>query len=166
MKGYILFLIFVLGSFAMASETQGLVRIKDSQPARYDNAGKLIPGSMNTILKIEKIFIDNQTPDVLVLIPAKNATYDYFVINFEKFRDKNLATQNFGMSLKKGFLIEVQATDLEFLSVQFMSVLEIDANKIDVLSRRGMAIAIKSCTETGLNRLNTWINNAQPNCLN
>jgi hypothetical protein len=168
MKGYILFLIFVLGSFALAAENNvGTVRIKNTSSARLDSSGKIIPNSMNTLLKITHVFVSAKYPGFVVLVPEKQSGYDAFVISFNRFQDKAVVSQRFGSVLKKGFVIDVSPKDVRFDSTHYLSILEADVNNLKAQSSSGEAVALTKCSKEDTNMFGVWASDVlvAKNCL-
>lgn len=139
---YVFFIVFILASFAMADESAlGIVRIKNTQPAKYSlNTGKIIPNSQHTILKIKNISYDEKRPGRVALISTSGAVYDALLVFFEKIDRENTFPHKFEQYLynNRGFVIDVSQSDLEFATNNFLSILKISAKNL-IVRRPGQA---------------------------
>lgn len=142
---YLLLIIFLLGSFVMASEeTLGIVRIKNTQPVKYNAVtGKIIPDSHNTILRIQDIAYDEIKPGKVALISTQGDRYDALMVIFDEADNKNVIPQKFGQYLykNKGFQINVTQDVLEFDSSTYLSKLKIDAEDV-ILKKNSTSKAV------------------------
>jgi hypothetical protein len=163
MKGYILFFLLVVGSFAAADEgtVAGYVRIRDGKPGAS--------ASTDSLVKIKYVYRDERRPQFVVLIPLQvqgNAVKaDAFVVNFNRFKEKGLVSKRFSNALEPGFVIDVSAKDLEMDSSHYISVVLVDANNITSLTQNGKSTAIKECIRK-TKVLTVWASDIpEDNCL-
>lgn len=156
---YLLFFLFLFGSFVMANEgSLGVVKILNTQPPQYNSSGRIIPNSMNTIIQIQKVDYSLSSPDVLVLVAKRNSPYDAIAIIFKNSQDAHLALQKFkGFLIRNGaFEINVSEKDLVFDSSRFLSILEVQADRLLVqIDRSQYTTALRNAvcpitTEYGL----------------